>query len=124
MVQLPFSAESFPMSAASLPMFDTKLISLLDELEHALKAALLWRDEMPTAQALASQAPFGCDLLAFEEWLQFIFLPRFRTLLETGQALPSAMSVLPMAQHVWGTHADKETLLIILANLDDAVNGK
>lgn len=112
------------MSAASLPMFDTKLISLLDELEHALKAALLWRDEMPTAQALASQAPFGCDLLAFEEWLQFIFLPRFRTLLETGQPLPSAMSVLPMAQHVWGTHEDKDTLLIILANLDDAVNGK
>ncbi|WP_041409701.1 YqcC family protein [Shewanella amazonensis] len=112
------------MSTASLPKSDTKLISLLDELEQALKAALLWRDEMPTAQALASQAPFGCDLLAFEEWLQFIFLPRFRVLLETRQPLPAAMSILPMALHVWGTHADKDALLIILANLDDAVNGK
>ncbi|MCL2916969.1 YqcC family protein [Shewanella litorisediminis] len=112
------------MSAAPLSVSDAQLLSLLDELEYALKSAALWRDKMPSTEALASQAPFGCDLMAFDEWLQFIFLPRFRALLEAKQPLPSAMCLLPMAQHVWGADTDKESLLTAIANLDDAVNGK
>ena len=58
---------------------------LLFELEEILKAAGLWSAVTPSQEALASQQPFACDTLAFEQWLQFIFIPRLQALLKTNR---------------------------------------
>ncbi|MBP8884847.1 MAG: YqcC family protein, partial [Pseudomonas sp.] len=37
----------------------------------------------------------------FEQWLQWIFLPRMKVLLETGVALPSVSGIQAMAEMVY-----------------------
>ncbi len=114
MVHLPFS-----LWFALMPY--TSVLLLLNELEHALHRAGLWHSEAPEPQALASTAPFCCDTMSFDAWLQFIFLPRFTALLESGQPLP-AMALAPMAEHVWGQQVEFAELISVITRLDDAVN--
>ena len=58
----------------------------------------LWSDLIPSDEALASTQPFAVDTLEFVEWLQFIFLPRMKNLVETGSPLPSNCGIAPMAE--------------------------
>ena len=53
---------------------------------------------MPSARALASTEPFCVDTLAFEQWLQWVFLPRMQHLLEQAGELPGRSSITEMAE--------------------------
>lgn len=77
-----------------------RLLLLLDDLEQLLTARGYWEDEMPSIEALSSQQPFSLDTLSFTQWLQFIFLVRFKHLLTMQHALPVEMSIAPMASEV------------------------
>ena len=84
---------------------------LLFELEELLKAAGMWSAVTPSQEALASQQPFACDTLAFEQWLQFIFIPRLQALLKTN-TLPPTMQIQPMAEVTWqGKHLPVQRVL-------------
>jgi len=80
-------------------------VSMLAEhlllIERELRLLGWWQDEAPSAEALASPEPFCVDTLAFEQWLQWIFLPRMKVLLETGVALPSVSGIQAMAEMVY-----------------------
>ncbi|RDV24393.1 YqcC family protein [Alteromonas aestuariivivens] len=67
-------------------------------IEEQMRIMGIWSADMPTPEQLSSGAPFSCDTLSFEQWIQFILLPRLRFILENGQALPSAMAVAPAAE--------------------------
>ena len=47
---------------------------LLAALTTELKSLKLWQIQQPSAAELASSAPFCCDTLAFEQWLQLYLL--------------------------------------------------
>ena len=47
---------------------------LLKDLETVLKAGGYWSSTAPAPEALQSTQPFARDTLAFEAWLQFIFI--------------------------------------------------
>lgn len=70
-------------------------------IEGELRVLGWWQDEAPSAEALASQEPFCVDTLTFEQWLQWIFLPRMKQLLEAGAALPSVSGIQAMAEMVY-----------------------
>ena len=70
-------------------------------IECELRVQGWWQEEAPSAEALASLEPFCVDTLAFEQWLQWIFLPRMKVLLETGAALPSVSGIQAMAEMVY-----------------------
>lgn len=70
-------------------------------IERELRVQGWWQEESPSAEALASAEPFCVDTLAFEQWLQWIFLPRMKVLLETGAALPSVSGIQAMAEMVY-----------------------
>lgn len=98
-----------------------QIAELLTELEQVLKAAELWASEPPHPEKLLSSQPFARDTLDFEQWLQFIFIPRFQQLIEQQAPLPQNMAVLPMAQ----MSLPGEMLVhIILQRLDEVVSGK
>ncbi|MFA5493756.1 MAG: YqcC family protein [Porticoccaceae bacterium] len=83
-----------------MPVTETH-IRLADELlllEAELRNLQLWHREEPSAEALASVEPFACDTLAFTEWLQFIFIPRFHQMILAGAPLPAKCDVTPMAE--------------------------
>ncbi|MFH6600855.1 hypothetical protein FIV02_18975 [Pseudomonas sp. THAF187a] len=70
-------------------------------IERELRVLGWWQEQAPSAEALASQEPFCVDTLTFEQWLQWIFLPRMKQLLEAGAALPSVSGIQPMAEMVY-----------------------
>ncbi|WFC63834.1 YqcC family protein [Pseudomonas sp. REST10] len=70
-------------------------------IECELRVLGWWQEQAPSTEALASQEPFCVDTLTFEQWLQWIFLPRMKQLLEAGAALPSVSGIQSMAEMVY-----------------------
>lgn len=100
------------------------ITELLEKLVYELKVANLWSVEQPDAQQLASTQPFCIDTLAFEQWLQFIFLPRIQHMIKNKQALPSSIALCPMAEEAFVKYGDKAAGLInILGDIDEALSG-
>ncbi|MCF7201817.1 YqcC family protein [Pseudomonas oligotrophica] len=80
---------------------DARVPELADTLlliERELRMAGLWSDSAPSAQALASCEPFCVDTLAFEQWLQWVLLPRMKAILEGDRPLPQVSGISPMAE--------------------------
>lgn len=83
---------------------DERLADVAQQLlliERELRVLGLWASVPPSPVALASAEPFCVDTLEFEEWLQWIFLPRMKVILEEGQPLPSVSGIHPMAEVVY-----------------------
>jgi len=97
--------------------------ALLIELETSLTTANLWSTESPSDWAMASTAPFGCDRLHFEQWLQFIFIPTLGGLLQQGQALPNKIALLPMAEECCKTEQKLLGVMEIIARFDRLLGG-
>lgn len=95
-----------------------KLAQITAEL-HSLE---LWALTPPSAEAMESRAPFACDLMPLEQWLQFTFIPRMQALIDAAQPLPTKIAITPMAQHVWATNTAMQPLIGILNELDMLLN--
>lgn len=98
----------------------SRLQQQIAELEKRLQQVGLWQQEPIDPSALASQQPFAMDSMRFEQWLQFIFIPRFGMLLEHRLPLPEAMSLTPYAEEVFKTYAEPtETIIELLRAIDE-----
>lgn len=106
---------------------DARVLAVAEQLlliERELRVQGWWEAQAPSVQALSSQEPFCVDTLAFEQWLQWIFLPRMKQLLEAGAALPSVSGIQPMAEQVYGGQAEKARVLIrLLGEFDRLIVG-
>jgi uncharacterized protein YqcC (DUF446 family) len=94
----------------------------LVELENLLKHHSLWSEQSPSDQALTSTAPFACDTLSFEQWLQFIFMPKMTQLIDCNQALPTQMHLAPMAEQVWQGNGNYQDIISLLSSMDEFIN--
>lgn len=106
---------------------DARVPALAEQLlliERELRVQGWWQAQAPSVEALSSQEPFCVDTLAFEQWLQWIFLPRMKQLLEAGAALPSVSGIQPMAEQVYGGQIEKaRTLIKLLGEFDQLIVG-
>lgn len=96
--------------------------SQLNALEAELKQQRLWSTAPADPRLMSSSAPFSCDTMSLEQWLQYILIPRMQALLQANAALPDNISILPYAELAFkplGTAADK--LLHIIAGLEQSV---
>lgn len=92
------------------------LHGLIDEIESQLVHAKLWQDAPIDPQALESVQPFAVDTMSFPQWLQFLFIPKMRILLDNQLPLPTKIAVAPMAEQVFcGQH---QPLVEAIARLD------
>ncbi|MBN50451.1 MAG: hypothetical protein CMN85_13045 [Spongiibacteraceae bacterium] len=94
--------------------------SLLIDLEASLRNSGLWAAESPGAEALASTEPFAVDTMPLQGWLQFIFIPRMRVLLEAGAPMPANCAVLPVAQEAFDSV--NRDLFAVIASLDKLIS--
>ena len=93
-------------------------------IEAELRQLDWWTATSPTAVALASEQPFAVDSMAFEQWLQWLFLPRMQQLLESGAPLPSACGIAPMAEMALAERAyQARVLLQVLGGFDRLITG-
>lgn len=101
------------------------VVQLLNELEAELKALSVWSASPPDPVALASTSPFCCDVMPLEQWLQYLFLPRMRALIAAKRALPTAISVLPIAEEAFKHHGERAcSLLDVIGRIDITLTGR
>lgn len=96
---------------------DARIPVVADQLlliERELRRLGWWAAVAPEAERLASIEPFCVDTLAFEEWLQWVFLPRMKMLIEQQAPLPGACALLPMAEVVWAARGEQVAVLLHL----------
>lgn len=92
---------------------------LLQQIEAEMKTLQWWSQQVPSSEALASTAPFACDLMTLAQWLQFIFLPKMQALVDQRLPLPRNCHIQPMAELAWAPlKAPQQPLLDVLKNLD------
>jgi len=102
---------------------EARLAELLDELQAELVRLDLWEPMAPPPEAMASPLPFCADTLRFTQWLQWVFVPRTRAVLEGAAPLPSRSGIRPMAEEALaGCAWETETLIGILRAIDVTIN--
>ena len=92
--------------------------TLLADLAFELKSLNLWQISQPSAVELSSSAPFCCDTLTFEQWLQFIFIPKITVMINQQQALPTKISLTPMTEEAFKPFSIKTLCGRPNANID------
>nr|WP_302056250.1 YqcC family protein [Pseudomonas sp. SBB6] len=105
---------------------DQRILDIADHLlliEHELRVQGWWRETSPSAQALASTVPFAVDSMDFDQWLQWIFLPKMKVILEKGLPLPNASGILVMAETVYVDRPEQSReLRRLLAEFDQLIS--
>ncbi|WP_349616278.1 YqcC family protein [Azotobacter salinestris] len=106
---------------------DVRIPALAEQMlliERELRILGMWGLLPPSDEALSSGQPFCVDTLAFEEWLQWIFLPRMKVIIEGGRALPASSGIRPMAEMVYRERlAEVAALLEALGEIDRLISG-
>lgn len=106
---------------------DPRFHALAEQLllvERELRLQGMWSSASPAPEALASREPFCVDTLAFEQWLQWIFLPRMKTILEHDYALPASSGIVVMAEVAYRGQPSMSGLLEALAAFDRLICGQ
>lgn len=106
---------------------DARFLLIADQLlliERELRVQGWWAEQAPSAEALSSVEPFSVDTLDFEQWLQWIFLPRMKMILEQNLPLPNASGIMEMAEMVYAQRPGQgRELQLLLAQFDQLITG-
>lgn len=107
---------------------DPRLPAVAEQLlvvERELRVQGFWQLVQPAPEALASEEPFCVDTLSFEQWLQWVFLPRMKVIVESGQPLPRASGIHAMAQMALAERLERlGGLLAALERFDSLIGGE
>jgi uncharacterized protein YqcC (DUF446 family) len=101
-----------------------KILALMLALESELRAQRLWSDIAPDAKAMSSVVPFMYDTLKLHQWLQWVFLPRTRAVIDARGNLPGNCSIHPLAEHEFARLKEMDTvkLLELIEEIDQAMS--
>ena len=92
----------------------------LDAIEAEMKRVGMWQAEAPTAEQLDFQQAFGADKMAFEQWLQFVFILRVREIIAAHGRFPKGSQVADQAFREWKMwdRGEVDALLELLREFD------
>lgn len=97
----------------------TDLASVLIAIETEMRQLGLWQSSEPEIDAFNSEMPFHCDTLAFNQWLQFVLIVRFRAIIESHSSLPTTCNISPYAEEMfYSVDQDTTRLLDLIRELD------
>lgn len=99
-----------------------RIADVLLEVEASLRVHGKWDENKPDPNDLSSTYPFCMDTLKFEQWLQWIFLPRMKDTLEQTNPLPEQSAIFEYAEeclHKCDTSTD--SLLKQLKTFDELI---
>jgi len=101
-----------------------ELSRYLQRLENALQQLGWWSETPPAADAFESTAPFFHDRMTFEQWLQWVFIPGFQTLIDAKAPFPEACGIAPMAEITWrkDTSENVAALIDLMSEIDSWVS--
>ena len=96
---------------------------LSTEIEQLMQESTLWNPVPPALTAFDSHEPFCIDTMEPEEWLQWVFIPRMRAILESEQPLPTNIAITPYFEVSFAKRCgDFQPLIAALQNIDQVLN--
>lgn len=96
------------------------LAAILDDLQTEMENQGLWATHPPAPKAFESQTPFFADTMDFSQWLQWVFVARFRAMMDAGAPLPGSCDVAPMAEEALKEmEQDMTEIISLLKAFDD-----
>jgi uncharacterized protein YqcC (DUF446 family) len=101
-----------------MPRSHKEVEILIIKLEKSLRDAMLWSSSAPSVEALKSKLPFALDTLFFEQWLQFVFIPKMTVIVNSKSALPDNFKLLPMAEQRFSVTENKPMLMEVIKQID------
>ena len=93
----------------------------ISQIEAEMRRIGMWQAKPPPAQALVITQAFGGDKLAFEQWLQFVFIPRVRQIITERGQFPAKSQVADQAYREWkmaGSDPRVDRLIELLREFD------
>ena len=97
----------------------SQALQLLTAIEDELRRQDAWQTMPPSIEAMSSTTPFCVDTMAFSQWLQWIFVPRIRAIIDSGGTLPSGANIRPYAEEALPIEKlEGEKLLLIIEQFD------
>ena len=99
-----------------------RIADILLEVEASLRRSGRWECARPPESALGSEQPFCLDTLRFEQWLQWIFLPRMKQILEQRRPLPARSGIFAYAEESLSrSDPMSNNLLNLIKRFDDLI---
>ena len=90
----------------------------IDELESELRKTGRWSEAPLPAEAFENMGAFGCNTMAFEQWLQFVLIPRIREIIKQKGNFPDKSQLAVYAVRYFDGDRDSSTLQDILYGID------
>ena len=101
-----------------------QVADIILSIEAEMRRLRMWKDAAPAPRAMRSAEPFCYDTMGFDEWLQWVFLPRMRAILENGSHLPEESLIFPLAEEFCRSHTgDTSALLELIQRFDQVIEG-
>lgn len=91
----------------------------ISEIEAEMKRIGYWSLEPLPEEAYDFRQAFGMDTMAFSQWLQYILIPRVRTIIEQKGDFPSESMVGMQAVREFDGDATASGLVKLLSEFDD-----
>lgn len=91
----------------------------LNRIEDEMQKIMLWQTTPPKPDAFLSQEPFAIDTMEAHEWLQWIFIPRMRALIDAKAKLPQGFALHPYFEEALKEQENVSHLLYLIKQLDD-----
>ncbi len=105
-------------------MTDAKAVAAkLDQIEAEMRRIGIWSEKAPSPEQFQSQRAFLTDTMAFEQWLQFVFLPHAREAVIGEFPFPTSSSVGTRAVKEFDGSAESQRLGTLLSEFDGLIHG-
>jgi uncharacterized protein YqcC (DUF446 family) len=96
----------------------------ISEIEAEMKRIGYWSLEPLPKEAYEFRQAFGMDTMAFPQWLQFILIPRVRSIIRQKGDFPSDSMVGVQAVREFDGDATASGLVTLLGEFDDIFRRK
>lgn len=98
-----------------------KVAAIADRIEAELRAIGWWSETEPTPEQMDFKAAFGMDTMSFGVWIQFVLLPRVRSIVKERGAFPTRSMVGAHAVREFDGLHEASNLASLLSEFDQVV---
>ncbi|MBL7870764.1 MAG: YqcC family protein [Cyclobacteriaceae bacterium] len=92
------------------------------EIENELKRVNRWQELPMPKEKFIDMGSFGSRTMAFEQWIQFVLLPRIQKIVSTRGELPKESSLAVYAARTFDGDPKSESLQNLLNDIDTLIN--
>lgn len=112
-------------AAVRLPLVPSyeSVAERIDAIEAEMKRIGLWHEEGLEPSRLEFTQAFGADTMAFQQWLQFVFIPRVREIVAERGSFPSRSQVGVQAIREFDGYDEAADLVGLLSDFDSQFGG-